>query len=157
MVGQSRPSPRLDNSDPRPYIHGMFAVLHQIAEERIRRAQEEGAFDDLPGKGRPLPRDDWDKVPQELRMAYKILKNSGNLPPEVEQERELLRAIDLLAELPDEAMRYQQMRKLDVMIRRINVTRRRPVHLEDDDEYYRRIVEKVRVAERRFGGEPCGG
>ncbi len=28
-----------------------------------------------------------------------------------------------------------------------------PVNLDDSDEYYRRIVEKVRLAEKKFGQE----
>lgn len=30
-------------------------IVETIAENRIRQAQEEGAFDDLPGLGKPIP------------------------------------------------------------------------------------------------------
>jgi hypothetical protein len=46
-------------------------------------AVSRGEFDDLPGAGRPLDLNDDPLVPQELRVAYRILKNAGYLPPEV--------------------------------------------------------------------------
>ena len=59
-----------------------FAVIASIAEEKIREAQAEGAFDNLPGRGRPLQYEDDSGIPPDLRMAYKVLKNAGCLPPE---------------------------------------------------------------------------
>lgn len=48
-----------------------------IAESRILEAQEKGAFDNLPGMGKPLDLSDEANVPQELKMAYTLLKNAG--------------------------------------------------------------------------------
>ena len=48
-----------------------------IAEERIRKAQEEGAFDNLPNMGKPIDLGAEELVPPDLRMAYTLLKNSG--------------------------------------------------------------------------------
>ena len=45
------------------------------AEQRILEAQTQGVFDDLPGAGAPLKLDDDAMVPEELRAAYRILKN----------------------------------------------------------------------------------
>jgi hypothetical protein len=84
-----------------------------IAERRILEAMENGAFDDLPGKGRPIPRDEeTDGVPEELRMAYKILRNAGYLPQELELRRERLALEDLLRTCPDEAQREEVRRRL---------------------------------------------
>ena len=58
---------------------------------RIAEAMAEGAFDDLPGAGKPLALDDDTLVPEDLRVAYRILKNAGFLPPEVESRRETRR------------------------------------------------------------------
>ncbi len=55
-----------------------------IAEKRIAEAIERGELDDLPGEGRTLVLDDDRLVPEELRMAYRILKNAGYVPQEVE-------------------------------------------------------------------------
>ena len=51
---------------------------HFIAEDRIAKAIARGELDNLPGQGRPLDLDDEDPLlPAELRMAKRILKNSG--------------------------------------------------------------------------------
>jgi Domain of unknown function (DUF1992) len=74
----------------------MSLPLDQLVEDRIRRAQQEGAFDDLPGAGAPLQLDDDALVPAELRMVCRVLKNAGYVPPEVEHLREL-RQLEALA------------------------------------------------------------
>ena len=58
-------------------IPAVTALLY-LAERKIEEAIERGDFDDLPGAGRPLDLDDLDPMlPEELRMAYRILKNAG--------------------------------------------------------------------------------
>lgn len=64
-------------------------LLDRLAEEKIAAAVEDGAFDDLPGAGQPQDLGDDALVPPELRSAYRLLKNSGFLPPELECRREL--------------------------------------------------------------------
>lgn len=78
----------------------MFHVLDELVERRIAQAQAQGAFDDLPGAGAPLALDDDPLVPQEWRVAYRILRNAGLVPPEVEHLREIRR---LLAHPADDA------------------------------------------------------
>lgn len=59
-------------------------MLDFIAEQRIAEAIENGDFDDLPGSGKPLQLDDDSLVPEELRLAYRVLKNAGFVPSEIE-------------------------------------------------------------------------
>jgi hypothetical protein len=59
-------------------------ALELLAEKKIEEAVSRGDFDDLPGAGRPLDLTDDPLVPEELRLAYRILKNAGFVPPEVE-------------------------------------------------------------------------
>ena len=47
-----------------------------LAEERIREAQKNGVFENLPGKGKPLVLEDLSLVPADLRLAYHVLKNA---------------------------------------------------------------------------------
>jgi hypothetical protein len=63
-------------------------MLDFIAEQRIAKAIENGDLDDLPGSGKPLELDDDSLVPEELRLAYRILKNAGFVPPEIESLRD---------------------------------------------------------------------
>lgn len=123
-----------------------------VSEDRIKRALKEGKFDNLEGAGKPLKPDEAANLPPELRLAYRMLKSGGYLPDEIAEEKEINRAIDLLEHLDDEQERYRQMQKLNVMILKMNQRRARPVNLETGDDYYRRIVEKVRIAESRADG-----
>ena len=58
-------------------------------EEIIRQAMEEGVFDDLPGKGKPLQLDQNPHQDPEWRAAHHILKNSGFTLPWIESLREI--------------------------------------------------------------------
>ncbi|MDP2847005.1 MAG: DUF1992 domain-containing protein [Humidesulfovibrio sp.] len=122
-----------------------LAFIERIAEERIRTAQENGEFDDLPGRGKPLDLNDDAHVPPELKMAWRVLKNAGCLPPELEAQREINSAIELLSAMTDEAERYRQMQRLNLMITRLNESRRRPVFLEAEQDYYNKIVARTPV------------
>jgi hypothetical protein len=51
----------------------------------LREALASGELAGTAGFGRPLPEDaGWDATPEALRMPFKILKNAGVLPPEIE-------------------------------------------------------------------------
>jgi hypothetical protein len=51
----------------------------------LREALESGELAGTPGFGRPLPEDaGWDATPESLRMPFKILKNAGFVPAEIE-------------------------------------------------------------------------
>ena len=122
----------------------MFS-FERIAERRIKEAIQKGEFDNLEGKGKPLKYEDDSHIPPDLRMAYKILKNAGFLPPELMAEKEVHDAIDLLAAMKDERKRYKQIKKLNIMITKMNMMRQRPVNFEKNQVYFHKIVEKVRL------------
>ena len=63
-------------------------------EEHIRKAIEEGQFDNLPGKGKPLKLDENPHENPEWRLAYTLLKNSGFSLPWLEERRELEEVIE---------------------------------------------------------------
>ena len=60
-----------------------------IIEAKIAEAQRAGVFDNLPGAGKPLDLDEDKLVPEDIRMAYRILKNAGYVPAEILERREL--------------------------------------------------------------------
>ena len=80
-------------------------ALAALAEQKILAAIRRGELDDLPGKGRPIPAEDLSGVPEELRMGYKVLKNAGMLPEELELNRQLVTLGDLIACCHDPAER----------------------------------------------------
>ncbi len=79
----------------------MVDILSLLAESKIRAAMARGEFDDLPGYGRPLPLEDLSRVPVELRMGFKLLRNAGCLPPELEARKEAARLGMLMAATGD--------------------------------------------------------
>jgi IS5 family transposase len=63
-------------------------LLDELAEQMIAEARDRGDLNDLPGAGHPLPDEDLSLVPVEQRMAYRVLKNAGYIPPALELHRE---------------------------------------------------------------------
>ena len=88
---------------------GGMDIFALIAEQRIQDAEKEGAFDNLPGKGRPLDLESDAAVPEELRMAYTVLRNAGYVPPEVADRRELDDLLDLLERCPEEREKVKRI------------------------------------------------
>ncbi|HEY8416942.1 MAG TPA: DnaJ family domain-containing protein [Limnochordales bacterium] len=72
-------------------------AIRRLAEERIQEAMAKGAFDNLPGKGRPLDLRENPFVPPELRLAYKLLKDANFAPDWIELDRDVRATRDELA------------------------------------------------------------
>ena len=89
-------------------------ILHNLAERRILEAIREGALDDLALRGQPIPREDSSGVPEELRMGYKILKNAGYLPEELQVKKEILSLQDMLSACTSEDEQQEAQRKLSL-------------------------------------------
>ena len=64
-------------------------MLDFLAEKKLAEAVSRGELDDLPGAGRPLDLDDDPLVPDDLKLAYRILKNAGCVPAEVKAAKKL--------------------------------------------------------------------
>ena len=98
--------------------------LERLIEARIRKAQEEGAFDDLPGKGKPLFLEDESFIPEDLRLAFKVLKNAGCIPIEMELRKEVYSLRQLLDKAVDPEERQSLQRKLRLLALDINLRNR---------------------------------
>jgi hypothetical protein len=121
----------------------LFAIMDKIADERIRKAMERGEFDDLPGMGKPLELEDDSHLPADLRVAYKILKNADCLPPEIQIRKEIRTTEDLLAGIQDTKEKYRQMKKLNYLIMKFNLSRNVSAALEENQVYYEKVLEKL--------------
>ncbi|QIE97551.1 DUF1992 domain-containing protein [Pantoea stewartii] len=95
-------------------------LIDQLAEQHIKAAQEKGELSDLPGEGAPLNLEDDSQVPPDLRAGYRLLKNAGFLPPELELRREALQVSDLLQHLdpddPEALIQTQRLRQLKIRL-----------------------------------------
>lgn len=125
-----------------------MAGLQDLIERKIKEAQENGDFDNLPGKGKPLKLEDDSGVPEDLRMAYKILKNADCLPPELELKKEIRQMEDMLAGIPDEKERYRLIKKINLKITRLNMMGRGSPLLEADQVYYAKVLDKLNGEEK---------
>jgi hypothetical protein len=116
-----------------------LSVLDALAESRIEEAMREGAFDDLPGAGRPLVLDDDPLVPEHLRAAYRILRNAGFVPPEVEARRERARLATLITTLDDDAARRRALARLALVEARLEAS---GLKLRVERGYEAKLVER---------------
>ena len=90
-----------------------------LSEDRIKKAYQDGEFDSLPGLGKPMQLEDLSGIPEDLRMAYKIMKNAGYTEDERRIRQEMLNIEDLLKKC-DENDRENLQRKLNEKLLRFN-------------------------------------
>ncbi|HHH36258.1 MAG TPA: DUF1992 domain-containing protein [Gammaproteobacteria bacterium] len=98
-------------------------LIDRIAEARITEARERGEFDDLPGEGRPLDLEEDALVPEELRAAYRMLKNAGYLPPALALRREIADVHALLAAAQTDEARARCGKRLNYLLARLGTQR----------------------------------
>ena len=117
--------------------------LQKIIEQKIREAQTRGDFDNLPGRGKPVEIEDDRHIPEDLRMAYKILKNANCVPPELALKKQIEKMEDMLAGLSDEREKYLHIKKINFKITQLNMLRKTSPLLEDTEIYYKKVVDKL--------------
>lgn len=121
----------------------MIPGFEKIVEDRIQKAQRRGDFEGLPGAGKRLELSDDRHIPEDLRLAYKILKNADCLPPEIELKKEILRTEDLLVGLHDEAERYRVLKKLNFLILKLNASRNSDARFDMDQHYLAALSDRM--------------
>lgn len=131
-------------------------IIDQIVEARIREAAERGEFDDLPGAGKPQILDDDSMIPAELRVGYRLLKNAGFLPPELELRQQIRDVEDLLAKTTDADSRRRGLRRLDLLRTQLEQRRGRRLSLLEDPAYRERLLDRMDGASQP-GGANRGG
>lgn len=115
----------------------------KIAERRIIEAIENGEFENLVGKGKPIIFEDETWIPEDLRMAYRFLKNAGCVPPELEMRNEVINMCSLMNTLDDDKERIKKIRELNFKLLKLNMTRKKPLNFEDFPEYEAKTVDKL--------------
>lgn len=121
----------------------MFTGFEKIVEERIRKAQLQGEFENLPGAGQPLEFAQDQAVPEDLRLAYKILKNAGCLPPEIELKKEIRQTEDLLADTLGTVERYRALKRLNFLVMKLNSLRRGSVAFDVPQRYMAQVTDRI--------------
>jgi hypothetical protein len=77
-------------------------IWNLVADRKIREAMEEGAFEHLEGKGRPLDLQENPYLDPALRMAHRLLRNNGFAPAWIEEGKDLDAEIRRLRECRDQ-------------------------------------------------------
>ncbi|WP_238365890.1 DUF1992 domain-containing protein [Mesobacterium pallidum] len=95
--------------------------LIDLISAKIREAEARGAFDNLPGAGKPLPRVD---NPQNA-VFDRILKENGAVPEPVALSRELTRLREELRETGDRTRRSEIVKEMSLLEARMEMARRR--------------------------------
>jgi len=102
-----------------------MGFMETLAENRIRAAKDEGLFSNLPGQGKPLNLDDDRGVPEDLRLTFKILKNAGCLPVEMELSRQVYNLRQLLKTAIEENTQKELRRELNYLLMKEAISRQR--------------------------------
>jgi len=118
-------------------------IFARIAERRIKDAMENGEFDNLEGMGKPITFEDETMIPEDLRMVYRILKNAGCIPPEVELRNEVVNISALINTIDDDKERLKKIREFNFKLLRLNIMRKRPFNLDDLPEYELKVADKL--------------
>lgn len=95
--------------------------LIDLINARIRAAEQEGAFDNLEGAGKPLPPCD----DPAGAVFTRILKDSGAVPEAVALTRDLARMRERLRDTPDRTARADLIREIALMETRLEIAKRR--------------------------------
>ncbi|MGR9108972.1 MAG: DnaJ family domain-containing protein [Gammaproteobacteria bacterium] len=124
-------------------VNRAMRFLESLADQRIQEAIERGDLDNLPGAGRPIPAEpELSGVAPELRIAYRILKNAGMLPEEVQIRREIGEITQLMQELGGNAEAEERLaRRVRFLLQKLGESRGGNLMLES--AYYPAIVKRI--------------
>lgn len=128
-----------------------FPALASLVERRLEQAAARGEFSNLPGEGRPLELDDDPLVPADLRIAHRVLKNAGLVPPEVTELTELGRLIDC-ARVPEEgrAGRVNAAGRLRALLLRLEAAGRHTTAARVWQDYEAAVRDRLARADSSF-------
>jgi hypothetical protein len=95
--------------------------FERIAENRIQEAVENGEFDHLPGKGKPLDLDAYFATPAEMRPAHSVMKNAKFVPEELQLFGEAEALKEQIEGCADEAERARLRRLREEKLLKFNL------------------------------------
>ena len=96
--------------------------MNRNAVERlIQEAIERGDFDNLRGRGRPLDLSDYFDLPPSQRVAYRLLRDAGFRPVEVELKLEIEALRERLAQTKDDEERRRLKTRMRDLTLELNI------------------------------------
>ena len=118
-------------------------ILAVIAEQNILEAIAQGEFDCLENAGKSIVLDDLPWVPDDIRMSYRVLRNAGCLPPELELRNEIISLRCLLRTIDDDLDRTKKLRELNFKLMKLSELRGKPFLFEDFPEYEEKLRQRL--------------
>jgi hypothetical protein len=95
--------------------------LESSIEKMIQKAIAAGEFDNLKGAGKPLDLTAYFNTPEDMRMAYSLLKSNQFVPEEVDLIREIAELKEKVGNEVDENELLLLSRKLNEKILTLNI------------------------------------
>lgn len=115
-------------------------LIDALAEARIAEAVARGEFENLPGRGKALELEDDVLIPEDLRVAYRILKNAGYVPRELELRREIHAVEELLACTANSEERTQAMKRFNYLLSQLALARGTSWETSVEQAYFERLA-----------------
>jgi Domain of unknown function (DUF1992) len=121
-------------------------IFSIIAEDKIRKAMEDGEFDNLPGKGKPLQLEDLSHIPEELRVAYKVMKNANMVNDIDTLQKELMTIEDLIDSCTsnEDSKRYRKEKRVIQMRLDALLKKRKSLDTKASAYYKERMLERLK-------------
>lgn len=94
--------------------------FQDVIDDAIETAMKEGAFDNLPGKGKPIKLDD-NPFERDRWLEHHILSNAHFAPEWVELQKEIRAELAWVRRHPDHPERQERIEKLNAKIDRFNL------------------------------------
>lgn len=85
----------------------------KLVESIIMEAQERGEFDNLPGKGKPVDLTTYFETPDDVRLAYSVLKNANIASREVDLLKEIGELRQILVAVLDEGRKNEIKKEIE--------------------------------------------
>ena len=118
-------------------------IFAKIAEQKIREAIERGELDNLPFHGQRIVPEDLSGVPAPLRMGYKIMKNAGILPTEMQLKKDILTLQDLIYACEDDEEKRRMQKKMSEQILRFNMIMEKRPGASAQKQYHAQIMQRL--------------
>jgi len=117
-------------------------LIDSLAEEQINAAIRRGELKDLPGQGKPLALEDDSAVPEALRVAYRVLRNAGYLPPVPQLLNEIRQVEGLLLRVESDSEHRSISRRLCLLRARLALEGREGNLLIEQNAYRQKLLQR---------------
>jgi len=85
----------------------------KLVESMIKEAQERGEFDNLPGKGKSIDLTAYFETPEDVRVAYSVLKNANITSRETDLLKGIAELRQIVARVANEEKKKEIQKEIE--------------------------------------------